>query len=78
LALPKHAFGLDVIASIGTLRYAHHRSVTEMHHTLRARQLVMAPRPVTSLLERYDELLSLTLNAPQRLERLTHSQGRVL
>ena len=33
LALPKHAFGLDVIAHIGTLRYPHHRSRTEIHHS---------------------------------------------
>jgi hypothetical protein len=52
LALPKHEFGLDVIASIGTLRYAHHRSVTEIHHTLRERQRMIAPRTGTNLLER--------------------------
>jgi Transposase, Mutator family len=78
LALPKHAFGLDVIAHIGTLRYAHHRSVSEIHHTLRDRQLVIAPRTVTSLLARYDELLSLTLSDAHRLERITHSHGRVI
>lgn len=78
LALPKHEFGLDVIAHIGTLRYAHHHSVTEIHHALRARQVVIAPRTVTYLLERYDELLSLTLTDTHRLERITQRQGRVL
>ena len=78
LALPKHAFGLDVIAHVGTLRYAHHRSVTEMHHALRERQMVIAPRTVTDLLARYDARLSLTLNDPHRLERITQSQGRVI
>jgi hypothetical protein len=78
LALPKHEFGLDVIAHIGTLRYTHHRSVTEIHHSLRERQLEIAPRTVTYLLERYDELLSLTLSDSHRLERLTYSQGRVI
>jgi hypothetical protein len=78
LALPKHEFGLDVIAHIGALRYAHHRSVSEIHHSLRERQVVIAPRTVTYLLERYDELLSLTLSDAQRLERLTRSQGRVI
>jgi len=78
LALPKHEFGLDVIAHIGTLRYTHHRSVTEIHHSLRERQFVIAPRTVTYLLERYDELLSLTLSDPHRLQRITHSQGRVI
>jgi hypothetical protein len=78
LALPKHEFGLDVIAQVGTLRYAHHRSVTEIHHSLRERQLLIAPRTVTYLLARYDELLSLTLNDTHRLERITRRQGRVI
>ena len=30
LALPKHEFGLDVIACVGTLRYAQHRSLPEI------------------------------------------------
>ena len=30
-ALPRHEFGLDVIALIGRLRYAEHRSVPEIH-----------------------------------------------
>jgi hypothetical protein len=78
LALPKHEFGLDVIAHIGTLRYTRHCSVTEIHQSLCERQLVIAPRTVTYLLERYDELLSLTLSDSHRLERLTYSQGRVI
>jgi hypothetical protein len=36
LALPKHEFGLDVIALIGTLRYQEHQSVPEIHRTARA------------------------------------------
>jgi hypothetical protein len=31
LALTKHEFGLDVIALVGSLRYAHHRSLPEIH-----------------------------------------------
>src|SRR5256885_13365715 len=34
LALPKHEFGLDVIAWVGTLRYAQHRSLPEIHQHL--------------------------------------------
>src|SRR5918996_903436 len=30
-ALPHHEFGLDVIALVGRLRYAEHRSVPEIH-----------------------------------------------
>ena len=37
LALPQHEFGLDVIALVGALRYAEHRSVPEIHASLRGR-----------------------------------------
>src|ERR1700720_3684398 len=33
-ALPEHEFGLDIIALIGTLRHAQHRSVPEIHTEL--------------------------------------------
>jgi hypothetical protein len=78
LALPKHEFGLDVMAYVGTLRYAHHRSIPELHHALSARGVAVAPRTVTNLLERYDELVALNLTDTDRLQRLTQPQGRVL
>ncbi len=78
LALPKHAFGLDVIALVGTLRYAQHRSVPEIHHELERRRVVIAPRTVLHLLERYDELLALSLTDTARLQRLTAAQGQVM
>ena len=34
LALPQHEFGLDVIALVGRLRHAEHRSVPEIHAEL--------------------------------------------
>src|SRR5438132_1644593 len=74
LALPKHEFGLDVIALVGTLRYAQHRSVPEIHHELERRRVVIAPRTVLHLLERYDELLALSLTDTTRLQRLTAAQ----
>src|SRR3954471_21101730 len=37
LALPHHEFGLDVIALVGRLRYAQHRSVPEIRAALVAR-----------------------------------------
>ncbi len=37
VALLHGEFGLDVIALIGTLRYAEHRSVPEIHRALQAR-----------------------------------------
>jgi hypothetical protein len=78
LALPKHEFGLDVIAWIGTLRYAQHRSLPEIHQHLRHRGVAIAPRTVTHLLERYDELLTLALPDTARLQRITQAQGRVI
>ena len=67
LALPRHEFGLDVIASLGTLRYAQHRSLPEIHQHLRQRGVAVAPRTVSHLLERYDDLLTLSLTDTTRL-----------
>src|SRR5215813_7144530 len=78
LALPKHEFGLDVIALVGTLRYAQPRSVPEIHHALERRRVAIAPRTVLNLLERYDELGALSLTDTARLRRITKPQGRVL
>jgi hypothetical protein len=78
LALPKHEFGLDVIACVGTLRYAQHRSLPEIHQHLRHRGMAVAQRTVTHLLERYDELLTLSLTDTARLQRITQAQGRVI
>ena len=50
IALPEHEFGLDVIALVGTLRHREHRSVPEIHQTLRARDVAIAERSVTNLL----------------------------
>ena len=78
LALPKHEFGLDVVAWVGTLRYAQHRSLPEIHQHLRQHGVAIAPRTVNHLLERYDELLTLALTDTTRLQRITQAQGRVL
>jgi Transposase, Mutator family len=77
-ALPQHEFGLDVIALVGALRYAEHRSVPEIHQALTARGLAIAPRTVTNLLDRYDELLAVTLTDDRRLASLLAEQGRVI
>jgi hypothetical protein len=77
-ALPQHEFGLDVIALVGSLRYAEHRSIPEIHQHLVARGLVVCERTVTNLLERYDELLAVTLTDNRRLQRLLTEQGRIL
>jgi hypothetical protein len=78
LALPRHEFGLDVIAWVGTLRYTQHRSLPEIHQHLRQRGVAIAPRTVTHLLERYDELLTLSLTDTARLQRITQARGRVI
>lgn len=78
LALPVHEFGLDVIALVGTLRYGQHRTVPEIHQDLQGRGVVIAERSVTNLLDRYDELLALSLADRQRLRRVTRPHGRVI
>ena len=77
-ALPQHEFGLDVIALVGTLRYAEHRSIPEIHRHLVARGVALCERTVTNLLERYDELLAVSLTDNQRLRQLLAKQQRVL
>src|SRR6516225_8679493 len=77
-ALPQHEFGLDVIAHVGSLRYAEHRSIPEIHQTLGRRGLHIAERTVTNLLDRYDELLAVTLTDAGRLQGLLAEQGRVI
>ena len=42
LALPRHEFGLDVIALVGRLRYPEHRSVPERRARLAGRGLAAA------------------------------------
>jgi len=75
-ALPKHEFGLDVVAWVGPLRYAQHRRLPAIYQHLRQRGGAVAPRTVTNLLERYDALLALSLTDPARLQRLTPALGR--
>jgi hypothetical protein len=75
--LPQHEFGLDVIALVGALRYGGHRSVPEVHQQLVARQLTICERTVTNLLDRYDELLAVSLTDDRRLRKLLATQGRV-
>jgi hypothetical protein len=77
-ALPYHEFGLDVMALVGRLRYVEHRSIPEIHRELTRRGIVVAPRTVTNLLDRYDELRALATADPQRLGPLLRPQGRVI
>jgi hypothetical protein len=77
-ALPKHEFGLDVIALVGTLRYSQHRSVPEIHQALLGQDVGVSQRTVTNLLDRYDELLAVALADDRRLKKLLAGQGRVV
>jgi len=78
LALPQGEFGLDIIALIGALRYAQHRSVPEIHKQLRAMGVSIAERTVTYLIERYEELVALHLADQERLKARLSQQGRVV
>jgi hypothetical protein len=78
LVLPESEFGLDVIALVGTLRHAQHRSIPEIHAELLRRGVPICMRSVTNLLDRYDELLALSLSDPARLRRVTAVAGRVI
>jgi len=77
-ALPRHEFGLDVIALIGHLRYREHRSVPEIRTHLVSRKVAISERTVTNLLDRYDELLAVVLADDARLRKILKSQGKVI
>jgi hypothetical protein len=77
-ALPQHEFGLDVIALVGRLRHAEHRSVPEIHAELVRRGVPICARSVGNLLDRYDELLALACGDAARLRRITQGAGKVI
>ncbi len=77
-ALPHGEFGFDVIALIGRLRYAEHRSVPEIHQHLLTRGVPLAQRTVTYLVDRYEELITLRLADHERLRALLSAQGQVI
>jgi hypothetical protein len=77
-ALPQHEFGLDVIALVGQLRHAEHRSIPEIHAELVRRGVPICVRSVGNLLDRYDELLALALSDTERLQRITAAAGQVV
>jgi hypothetical protein len=78
LALPQGEFGLDVIALVGALRHAEHRSVPEIHRELLGRGVALSERTVTNLLDRYEELVALRLSERARLRERLGEQGRVV
>jgi len=78
VALPHGEFSLDIIALIGALRYAEHRSVPEIHRALHGRGISIAERTVTHLVQRYEELVALRLADQTRLRAQMQEQGRVV
>src|SRR3954469_23131424 len=77
-ALPQHEFGLDVVALVGRLRHAEHRSIPEIHAELTRRGVPICARSVSNLLDRYDELLALALSDTERLRKVTAAAGQVV
>jgi len=77
-ALPQGEFGLDVIALVGALRHAEHRSVPEIHRELSGRGVAISERSVTNLLDRYEELVALRLSERAHLRVALARQGRVV
>jgi len=78
LASPQHEFGLDIIAAVGRLRHAEHRSVPEIHAELARRGVPIRARSVGNLPDRSDELLALSCTDAARLRRITAEAGRVI
>src|SRR5665213_2406136 len=78
LALPHHEFGLDVLALVGRLRHADHRSTAEIHQELVRRGVALAQRTVTNLLDRYDELRALDATDPARFGDQLSGQPNVV
>jgi hypothetical protein len=77
-ALPQGEFGLDVIALVGALRHAEHRSVPEIHRELLGRGVNVSERTVTNLLDRYEELVSIRLSDRAGLHERLKDQGRAI
>jgi hypothetical protein len=67
-----------VIALIGQWRFREHRSVPEMHQALQARGISIAQRSVTSLMQRYEELVTLRVMDQERIKARLHKQGHVI
>ena len=76
--MPQSEFGFDVIARVGALRFAEHRSVPEIHQDLRRRGVPIAERMVTHLVQRYEELVALHLTDQPRLRERLERQGAVV
>ncbi len=77
-ALPGHELGLDLIAYAGSLRYQEHRSVPQIHKALKEKGVNICQRSVSNVLDRYDELISVSLTDENRIKQLLGSQKQVI
>ena len=64
-----------MIALVGTLRFAQHRSMPEIRAALDRRGVAICERSVTEQLYRYEELLALPLADHERLRARLNAQG---
>ena len=78
MVLPHYEYGLDVLAFVGAHRYQASASAPQIHAALRAHQVQISQRNVQYLLERYDELVALSVrHCPEQCARLD-AQGRLI
>ena len=78
LALPHYEYGLDVVAFIGRERYGEWATAKQIRAALEQRQVRISQRNVQYLLERYEELVALSVrDSPERRARL-RAQGRLI
>lgn len=78
IPLLRQGFGLDVIALIGRLRHVEHRGMTEIHREPIRRGVAICVRSMAYLLDRYDELLALSLADSTRPRAAVAPAGRVI
>lgn len=74
-ALPHGDLGLDVIALVGKLCFAAHRSPPEIHRALARRGPAVVTRSVTNFLPRYEELVALRLANRARVAKRLRDPG---
>ena len=70
--------GAYLIAYVGSLRYQEYRSVPQIHSSLREKGINICQRSVSNVLDRYDELVSVSLTDPNRIAKLLDSQEQVI
>lgn len=78
VVLPHYEYGLDVLAFIGQRRYREQATAKQLHAALEQRAVRISQRNVQYRLERYDELVALSVReSPERRVRL-ETQGRLI